>query len=189
MSLRGASPPRTVDEYLARVPPRFRASLERLRTSIRDAAPNAEEVISYQMPAFRQNGMLVYFAAFEDHCSLFVASAKVRRRFASELRPFLTGKATIRFKPDRPLSTGLVKRIVRACVAEKADGPGGPAQGVVRADPARREARTRPTSGRRPTARAANRLRPPSCESDPSYQTHEFVEEPLLGDLPVLGHN
>ena len=120
MSLRGASPPRTVDEYLARVPPRFRASLERLRTSIRDAAPNAEEVISYQMPAFRQNGMLVYFAAFEDHCSMFVASAKVRRRFASELRPFLTGKATIRFKPDRPLSTGLVKRIVRACVAEKA---------------------------------------------------------------------
>src|SRR5437879_6201999 len=62
--------PRTVDEYMAQVPAKFRPTLERLRKTIKAAAPDAEEVISYKMPAFRQNGMLVYFAAFEDHCSL-----------------------------------------------------------------------------------------------------------------------
>ena len=112
--------PKTVDEYLARVPPKFRASLQRLRKTIKAAAPDAEEVISYQMPAFRQNGMLVYFAAFEDHCSLFAVSSKVRRRFSAELKPFLRGKGTVRFTLDRPLPAGLVTRIVKARVAENA---------------------------------------------------------------------
>lgn len=96
----------------------FRATLQRLRKTIRAAAPDADEVISYQMPAFRQNGMLVYFAAFEDHCSLFVGSATVRRAFSAELKPFMTGKGTLRFTPDQPLPTGLVTRIVKARVAE-----------------------------------------------------------------------
>jgi uncharacterized protein YdhG (YjbR/CyaY superfamily) len=78
-----APAPKTVDEYLARVPPTFRTALQRLRKTIKAAAPDADEVISYQMPAFRQNGMLVYFAAFEDHCSLFVGAI----RSAASLRP------------------------------------------------------------------------------------------------------
>ncbi len=112
------APPKTVDEYLARVPPEFRATLQRLRRTIKAAAPDAEEVISYRMPAFRQNGMLVYFAAFADHCSLFVGSATVRRRFSTELKPFMTGKGTLQFTPDRPLPARLVARIVKARVAE-----------------------------------------------------------------------
>ncbi len=115
-----APAPKTVDEYLARVPPKFRAPLRRLRNTIKAAAPDADEVISYQMPAFRQNGMLVYYAAFKDHCSFFVASAQVRHEFSAEMKPFETGKGTLQFKPDRPLPDGLVTRIVKARVAENA---------------------------------------------------------------------
>lgn len=111
---------KTVDEYLASVPPRFRPALQRLRKTIKAAAPDAEEYIGYQMPAFRQNGYLVYYAAFKDHCSLFVASDKVRRQFSTELKPFDTGKGTLRFTPDQPLPSDLVTRIVKARVAENA---------------------------------------------------------------------
>ncbi len=118
-SQRSASP-KTVDDYLARVPPRFRATLQQLRKTIKAAAPGAKEIISYQMPAFRHNGMLVYYGAFKDHCSLFVASAQVRREFSAELKSFETGKGTLRFTPDRPLPSDLVTRIVKARVAENA---------------------------------------------------------------------
>jgi uncharacterized protein YdhG (YjbR/CyaY superfamily) len=115
-----APAPKTVDEYLARVPPRFRTALQRLRETIRATAPDAEEVLSYQMPAFRQNGMLVYYAAFKDHCSFFVGSAVVRRRFSAELEMFESGKGTLRFTPDRPLPADLITRIVRTRLAENA---------------------------------------------------------------------
>ena len=118
-SQRSASP-KTVDDYLARVPPRFRATLQQLRKTIKAAAPGAKEIISYQMPAFRHNGMLVYYGAFKDHYSLFVASAQVRREFSAELKSFETGKGTLRFTPDRPLPSDLVTRIVKARVAENA---------------------------------------------------------------------
>ena len=120
MASRGASAPKTVDEYLARVPPKFRNALQQLRKTIRATAPDAEEVISYQMPAFRQNGMLVYFAAFKNHCSFFVGSSTVRRQFSAELKPFETGKGTAQFTPDRPLPPEMVKRIIRARLAENA---------------------------------------------------------------------
>jgi len=113
-------PPKTVDEYVEQVPPPFRALLEGLRKTIRSAAPDAEEVISYRMPAFRKDGMLVYYAAFSDHCSLFVGSATVRRKFGRELKPFLAGKSTVRFTPERPLPAALVTRIVKARLAENA---------------------------------------------------------------------
>ena len=92
--------------------------LRRLRRTIQAAAPDAEEILSYGMPAFRQRRILVYFAAFKDHCSLFVGSAGVRRQFSAELGPFMTGKGTARFTPDRPLPARLVTRIVKARVAE-----------------------------------------------------------------------
>ncbi len=111
---------KTVDEYMARVPAKFRTALQRLRKTIKAAAPDAEEIISYQMPAFRQDGMLVYYAAFKDHCSLFVASDQVRRQFAAELKPFETGKGTLQFTPDQPLPDELVTRIVKVRVAENA---------------------------------------------------------------------
>lgn len=120
MTLPAASDPKTVDEYLARVPPKFRPLLRQLRTTIKAAAPDAEEVISYKMPAYRQNGMLVYFAAFTNHCSLFAFGGEIRRKYAAELKPFDTGKGTLQFTPDRPLPARLVTRIVKARVAENA---------------------------------------------------------------------
>jgi uncharacterized protein YdhG (YjbR/CyaY superfamily) len=110
----------SVDDYLKSAPKDMRSALDKLRKTIKAAAPDAEEVISYKIPALRQNGMLVYYAAFKDHCSFFVASAKVRRQFSAELKPFESGKGTVRFTPERPLPAGLVTRIVKARVAENA---------------------------------------------------------------------
>ncbi|MCI4344774.1 MAG: DUF1801 domain-containing protein [Thermoplasmata archaeon] len=109
---------KAVDEYLAKVPPAFRKELTKLRRTIRAAAPRATETISYMMPAFRDGGVLVWYAAFRDHCSFFVGSHKVRRRFAKELKPFDQGKGTLHFTPTNPLPADLVRRIVRARVSE-----------------------------------------------------------------------
>jgi len=111
---------KTVDEYLTSVPPKFRMILQRLRKTIKAAAPDAEEIISYRMPAYRQDGMLVYFAAFKDHCSFFGVSDTIRRKFSAELKPFMAGKGTFRFTPDRPIPDDLVTRIVKARLAENA---------------------------------------------------------------------
>ncbi len=107
-----------VDAYLAKVPADQRAALQTLRDAIRAAAPEAEEVISYGMPAFRRYGVLVYYAAFRDHCSFFPGSVVTQRRFAKELKAFAAGKGTVHFTPERPLPAELVMRIVRARVAE-----------------------------------------------------------------------
>jgi uncharacterized protein YdhG (YjbR/CyaY superfamily) len=115
-----AAAPKTVDEYMASVPPKFRTALQRLRKTIKATAPEAEEVISYGMPAFRKDGTLVYYAAFTDHCSFFVGSPKVRRQFAAQLKPFAGGKGTFRFTPEHPLPAALVARIVKARLAENA---------------------------------------------------------------------
>src|SRR6187551_874184 len=94
----------SVDEYLAALPERQRAVLERLRKQIHRAAPGATEAISYQMPAFRVDGrFVVWFAGFADHCSLFPASEGVRSTLAEEIAPYLSGKGTIRFTVQRPL--------------------------------------------------------------------------------------
>jgi len=107
-----------VDEYLQKVPPEMRVALERLRKTIREVVPDAEEVLSYRIPAFRLNGMLVYYAAFQDHLSLFVGSTTVLRKFAVELKPFRAGKGTLQFTAKRPIPAALVRQIVRARVAE-----------------------------------------------------------------------
>ena len=113
-----SGPPQTVDEYFDRLPSRSRALLGHLRKVIRSEVPNAEEIISYRMPAFRYHGVLVYYAAFEDHCSLFIGSESVRRRFEHELRPYASGKGTYRFTDDMPIPDSLVRRIVKARVVE-----------------------------------------------------------------------
>ena len=115
-----SAPAKDVDAYLASAPKELRTVLENLRKAIKAAAPKAEEVISYKMPAFRLNGMLVYYSAFKDHCSLYVASDKIRRQFSDELKPFKSGKGTLQFTPDNPLPANLVTRIVKARVAENA---------------------------------------------------------------------
>lgn len=110
-----------VDDHLGALPPDQRAALERLRATIRDAAPDATEAISYGMPTFKQDGHgLVGYAAFQAHCSLFPMSATVIPALADALEGFTTSKGTIRFTPDRPLPDALVRRIVAARLAELA---------------------------------------------------------------------
>ncbi len=107
-----------VEAYLAGVPSAYRAVLEELRATVKEVAPDAEEIISYGMPAFRYRGNLVYYAAFRDHCSLFIGSVATQRKFAAELEAFEAGKGTVHFTPEHPLSRDLVRRIVKARVAE-----------------------------------------------------------------------
>lgn len=98
------------------MPPKFRPLL----SDIRAAPPGAEEVISYQMPAYRQIGLPVYFAAFKNHCSLFVAGDQVHSMSSSELKRFEAGKGTLSFTPEDPTPPNLVTRIAKARVAENA---------------------------------------------------------------------
>ncbi len=105
--------PKSVDEYMLNVPADVLPLLEKVRASIKSTAPKAEEVISYQMPAYKQDGMLVYFAAFKDHCSLFPASKKVLEVFKEELMPFKTFGGTIQFTLAKPLPVSLIKKIVK----------------------------------------------------------------------------
>jgi uncharacterized protein YdhG (YjbR/CyaY superfamily) len=113
--------PTSVDGYLAAVPEGPRAALQRLRATIKAAAPEAIETISYQMPAFKLHGrFLVSYAAFKDHCSLFPASHAVTEVYGKELRPYLSGKGTIRFTVEKPLPEALVTKIVEARIEENA---------------------------------------------------------------------
>lgn len=107
-----------VDEYLAALPLPQRALLNNIRKTIKAAAPAAEETISYQMPAYKYHGMLVYFAAFKNHCSLFPGG--VSRLLATEprLRAFATSKGTLQFTPEQPIPLTLVTKVVKMRVRE-----------------------------------------------------------------------
>jgi uncharacterized protein YdhG (YjbR/CyaY superfamily) len=110
--------PKTLDEYLAGVPQPARSTLNKMRAAIRAAAPReATEIISYGIPAFKHSGVLVWYAAFSDHCSLFPTSAVIAA-FKNELKGFTTSKGTIQFPTDKPLPTALVKKLVKARVAQ-----------------------------------------------------------------------
>jgi len=111
--------PRNVDEYLAGVPEPARSTLNRVRAAIRSVVPpEATEGISYRMPTVRYKGALVAYAAFSDHCSLFPMSVSVIEAFKDELKEFRTSKGTLRFPVDKPLPTALVKKLVRARIAQ-----------------------------------------------------------------------
>jgi uncharacterized protein YdhG (YjbR/CyaY superfamily) len=117
---RATDAPTTIDEYLALVSDDKRAALQALREIIRAAAPDAQECISYKMPAFRQNGMLVGFAAAKHHCALYAWNGTAVGLFADELKGFDTSKGAIRFTPDKPLPERLVRRLVEMKVAKNA---------------------------------------------------------------------
>lgn len=108
---------KNIDDYLSRVPEEARATLQKLRQTIRAAAPQAVEVISYGMPMFKHNGMVAGFAAFKDHCSLFPGSA-VMEEYQEELKRYDTSKGTIRFPANKPLPAALVKKLVKARVRQ-----------------------------------------------------------------------
>ena len=115
---KGRAAAKNVDEYLAAVPEPARSTLNTMRAAIRASVPReATETISYGIPAFKHNGVLVWFAAFSDHCSLF-PTASVIEAFKKELKSFSTSKGTIHFPLGKPLPTALIKKLVKARVAE-----------------------------------------------------------------------
>jgi uncharacterized protein YdhG (YjbR/CyaY superfamily) len=105
-----------VDRYLAALPPEQRAALEKLRRTIRSVAPTATEKISYGMPMFFDHGMLVGYAAYKIHCSFFPGA--IIEQFADDLTKYKTSKGTIQFTVDKPLPVTLVKKIVKARLAQ-----------------------------------------------------------------------
>ena len=108
-----------VEKYLAEVPEPARSTLQKVRRLIKSAAPReATEAISYGIPAFKYNGMLVAYAAFKDHCSFFPASGELLREFADELKDYPCSKGTIRFAMDKPLPAAIIKKLVEARVAK-----------------------------------------------------------------------
>ena len=114
---KGNAAPKDVDEYLARVPEPARSTLNKIRAVIRSAVPpEATEAISWGMPAFKYKGLLLGFAAFSNHCSLF-PGASVIEALKDELKGFPTSKGTIRFPMDKPLPAALVKKLVKARIA------------------------------------------------------------------------
>lgn len=116
---KGNSDPNNVDEYLAGVPEPARSTLNRIRAVIRSVVPpDAIEAISYGMPTFKYKGPLVWYAAFSNHCSLF-PTASVIEAFKNELKGLSTSKGTIHFPTDKPLPAALVKKLVKARVAQQ----------------------------------------------------------------------
>ncbi len=105
-------PVKNIDDYLVCQPERERELLEHLRQIIRDTAPEAEEVISYGIPAFKYQGMLVYFAAYKKHCSLFAGNGALTEQMKEALKSYKTSKGTIQFTIEKPLPDDLVKQIV-----------------------------------------------------------------------------
>jgi uncharacterized protein YdhG (YjbR/CyaY superfamily) len=110
---------KTIDEYLATLSEDKRAALENLRKAIKAAAPKAEECISYQLPAFRLDGkMLVAFGATANHCAFYPMSSSAVATHRGDLKNYDTSKGTIRFPPDHPLPSALVRKLVKARIAE-----------------------------------------------------------------------
>jgi uncharacterized protein YdhG (YjbR/CyaY superfamily) len=107
-----------VDGYLAGLPIAQRRVLTKLRKTIKAAAPKAQECISWRMPAYKYLGFLVFFAAFKNHCSFFVASTALMKKLDKELVPYETSGGTIHFTPEKPLPATLVKKIVKARIKE-----------------------------------------------------------------------
>ncbi len=115
--------PKTVEQYLAGVPEPARSTLRKVRAAIRSAVPaETTEVISYRIPGFKidepkYKGMLMWYAAFSDHCSLF-PTASVIQTFKKDLKDFRVSKGTIHFPVDKPLPAALLKKMVKARIEE-----------------------------------------------------------------------
>ena len=114
--------PKNIDEYIASFPPEVRTILEKIRLTIRQAAPDAQERISYKMPAFRQNGILIYFAAFRQHIGVY-PPLKADAKLTKALAPYAGEKGNFRFPLDQPIPYDLISEIVKLRVKQNAARP------------------------------------------------------------------
>lgn len=111
------TPPKTVDDYIANFPPEIQEILQNIRMTIKSAAPQAEEIISYQMPTFRLEGNLVHFAAFKNHIGFYPTPTGIKQ-FEDELSAYHGGKGSIQFPLTQPIPYELINRIVNFRVKE-----------------------------------------------------------------------
>jgi uncharacterized protein YdhG (YjbR/CyaY superfamily) len=111
----------TVEEYMSSLPPATRKILKEIRKTIKQAAPKAEETISYNIPAFKLHGVLIYYAAWKEHVSIYARTARMEKAFKKELAPYEGGKGTIKFPIDQPIPYELISRIVKFRVQENLD--------------------------------------------------------------------
>lgn len=119
---RMSSAPVTVDEYIAGIPEPARSVIAKMRTAIRSVLPaQATETISYGMPAFKLKRILVWYGAFQNHCSLF-PKATVLEAFKDELKAYTISKGTVQFPIAKPLPTALIKKLVKARLREEEEG-------------------------------------------------------------------
>src|SRR5688572_569796 len=113
------TPAQQVREYLAALPPASRRRMKEIRAIVKSIAPTAVETFSYRIPGFKlDGGVFVYYAAFKSHTSLYPMGKRIRRAHAASLKGYKTSTGTIQFPLDQPLPMTLVKRLVRARVAE-----------------------------------------------------------------------
>ncbi|MDA4121965.1 MAG: DUF1801 domain-containing protein [Thaumarchaeota archaeon] len=112
--------PETIDEYIEGYPVHIQSILRKMRRTIRKAAPEAEEGISYRIPTFRLHGYLVHFAAFKDHISFFPTSSGIRA-FRKELSPYKVSPGTVQFPLEKPIPYDLVRRITLFRVKENSE--------------------------------------------------------------------
>ena len=113
-----AAAPKTIDAYLARVPQPARSTLQKTRAAIRSALPPAAtETISYKIPAFRHGEIVIWFAAFSNHCSIF-PTGRIIEMFKGDLKPYTISRGTIQFPTDKPLPASLIKKMVKARLAQ-----------------------------------------------------------------------
>lgn len=110
--------PATIDAYIATFPTEVRAILERIRTTVRKAAPDAEESISHRIPTYKLNGPLIYFAAHKAHIGLYPMTGAAKKKFQKELSAYDGSTGTVRFPLDRPIPYQLIGRIVKFRAAE-----------------------------------------------------------------------
>jgi len=113
-----ATAPKTIDEYLAGVPEPAHSTLQKVRSAIRSSLPpGATETISYKIPAFKHGEIIIWFAAFANHCSIF-PTARVIEQFKNDLKAFTISKGTIQFPIDKPFPASLLKKMVKARLAQ-----------------------------------------------------------------------
>src|ERR1700751_4806947 len=112
------SAPKTIDAYLARIPEPAHSTLQKVRTAIRSALPpSATETISYKIPAFKHGEVIIWFAGFANHCSIF-PTGRIIEKFKNDQKPFTLSKGTIQFPPDKPFPAPLIKKMVKARLAQ-----------------------------------------------------------------------